>query len=76
MRCFVSESQRGDMAPGEVSAFEGRREVEESVRMVEMVVEMELSRRNALRGRMVVVFMVQLSCVDSWSWQERKGDEW
>lgn len=56
MRCFVSESQRGDRAPGENSTLEERREVEESVR-VEEVVEMELSRRSTLRRREVVVFI-------------------
>lgn len=58
MRCFVSESQRGDMAPGEVSALEDRWEVEERVRMEE-VAEVVLSRRNTLRGRELIVFMVR-----------------
>lgn len=58
MRCFVSESQRDDRAPGEDSAFEDRWEVEERVR-VDEVVEMELSRRNAVRGREVVVFIAR-----------------
>lgn len=67
MRCFVSESQRGDMAPYEVSAFEDRWEVEESVRMEEEVVgEMELSRRNALRGSEVVVFMARSGSFRRW----------
>ena len=59
MRCFVSESQRGDIAPGEESAFDERRAVEESVRMEEGVRLMLVSRRNALRGGAAVVFMAR-----------------
>lgn len=58
MRCLVSESQRGDIAPGEVSALEDRWEVDETVRLEE-VVGMFRSRRNALRGMEVDVFMAR-----------------
>lgn len=59
MRCFVSDSQRGDIAPGEESAFDEKRAVEESVRMEGGVRLMLESRRNALRGGAAVVFMVR-----------------
>lgn len=58
MRCLVSESQRGDMAAGVVSASEERWEVADSVRMEEGAMRACLNRRNALRGRELVVFMV------------------